>query len=778
MLGGQRIMDFNFINKMDADDILAELSDPAEYRGYLQTMSRFSSYSWRNIFLIYKQMPHASKLADYNTWKNQYKRKIKLGSTGIKINIPIEQEPIKRLVEKTDPVTGAAVLDENSKRIMEQIIIYPPVEFKQASMMDISHTEGNSVTLLAGDVISDKSLYEVFKDVLKIKENNISVWDAVKQIALERIENNDSDRYGFIINSVVYVVCLRFGINADADFNGLDRFLDTEMLETVCKHSDELIITIEDRFSVLCKERGLDPMTLPLAVEAEPQAEPKEVSTAEPQYSKELRTETIAGVEFSQYIVKPLTETETEISIPQAVTDITPPIPINTAIKQVKPAVPSEPPVLKYLPDVTVTINERNQYGYTRPELLPLSKDRALTLFRHDMTVYLLHKNNTEIMAHYLSDIENHGGIFGIAYGAWLNSREYIALASGNPEARLEAKFIYDGGDSFAVYQTEPGDSPAAYKSYEELELKGFDINRHQYTLVYTAPLPSSPSDTPAGLFMWVNAAQLDGYKSRGLAISDVLSIKKDEIINSYYANGRTFKELLSFMGEEGRNIGRRNITEVIENKSVSVVENSVQEAAVAPVIVQPPQTPPQNVQQIPPSVITETIPSAPPTAKSLPPALPEIKTEVFVCRLSAKEAAEHGSMDIYDLSRRMDIECAEAITQAIKAHNKGNSYDLTTPVNMLSKKYGKDRMKWVLSKHILSKPTGFTNDNFSWAKEYNEEENGRGDETPDFTIAIHYAILEAFVNEFRIILNKKPSFSERMKNAKKKSETYNNPNG
>jgi len=51
-------MDFNLLNKMDMSDILAELSDPADYRGYLQTMSRFSSYSWRNVFLIFKQIPH------------------------------------------------------------------------------------------------------------------------------------------------------------------------------------------------------------------------------------------------------------------------------------------------------------------------------------------------------------------------------------------------------------------------------------------------------------------------------------------------------------------------------------------------------------------------------------------------------------------------------------------------------------------------------------------------------------------------------------------------
>jgi hypothetical protein len=158
---------------------------------------------------------------------------------------------------------------------------------------------------------------------------------------------------------------------------------------------------------------------------------------------------------------------------------------------------------------------------------------------------------------------------------------------------------------------------------------------------------------------------------------------------------------------------------------------------------------------------------------------LPPIKTEVDVYRLSAQEAELHGAYDDYDLSRRMDIDCAEAISAAIKAHNKGdNSYDLTTPANALVKKYGKDRMKWVLAKHIRAKPTGFTNDNTSWADFCMEEKTGRGDEPSAFTISTHYAVLEAFVNEVRAILSKNPSFSERMKDARKKCEAHNNSNG
>ena len=78
-------MDFSILSKMDANEMLAELFNTAVYKGFLQVMSRFSSYSWRNIFLIYKQLPHASKLVDFDTWKEQYGRTVIRGSTSIKI---------------------------------------------------------------------------------------------------------------------------------------------------------------------------------------------------------------------------------------------------------------------------------------------------------------------------------------------------------------------------------------------------------------------------------------------------------------------------------------------------------------------------------------------------------------------------------------------------------------------------------------------------------------------------------------------------------------------
>jgi hypothetical protein len=245
-------------------------------------------------------------------------------------------------------------------------------------------------------------------------------------------------------------------------------------------------------------------------------------------------------------------------------------------------------------------------------------------------------------------------------------------------------------------------------------------------------------------------------------------------------------------MGEEGRKYGHRLEIEAAENaivvtaeQNVSTVQekqnneiiNSVKqehETVVVSITNETPQLQPQAEPLITPPIITEKSQS-----KKTPPALPEIRSEVPVYRFSAKEAVISGAIETHDFNRRMDIDCAETIDRAIQTHKKSdNSYDLTTPAVRLTKRYGKERMKWVLAQHIRAKPTGFSNDNFSWANVCMEEEPGNGDLPPTFTIHTHYAVLEAFTNEIRPILDQNPTFNERMKAAKKKSDAHNNSNG
>ena len=55
-----------------------------------------------------------------------------------------------------------------------------------------------------------------------------------------------------------------------------------------------------------------------------------------------------------------------------------------------------------------------NAYGYTDSNMLPLTKERALELMERDVSVYMLHTDNTEAMAFDAEDIRSFDGIFGV----------------------------------------------------------------------------------------------------------------------------------------------------------------------------------------------------------------------------------------------------------------------------------------------------------------------------------------------------------------------------
>ena len=183
-------------------------------------------------------------------------------------------------------------------------------------------------------------------------------------------------------------------------------------------------------------------------------------------------------------------------------------------------------------------------------------------------------------------------------------------------------------------------------------------------------------------------------------------------------------------------------------------------------------EVPPLQTNTPPPATVTST------EEPITPPDLPEDKASVDVYRLSATDAAKHGATEIYDLSRRIDIECATNISSGIQYFKDGNSYVLHTPAEILLSEYGKTRMMWVLSKHLLTKLERFSKDNQTWATTFLNEGTGYGDDVPTFTIKTHPAVLDAFVTELRKILDTPPSFSARMTDAKNRSVLWNNSSG
>ena len=80
-----------------AQDGAKKVFSTDEYREYLKFISGFHQYSVRNQLLIYLQNPHATFVAGYHTWKNQYHRQVNQHEKGIRILAGGEHKYEKRV---------------------------------------------------------------------------------------------------------------------------------------------------------------------------------------------------------------------------------------------------------------------------------------------------------------------------------------------------------------------------------------------------------------------------------------------------------------------------------------------------------------------------------------------------------------------------------------------------------------------------------------------------------------------------------------------------------
>jgi hypothetical protein len=94
---------------------------------YLTAMSRFHNYSFGNVLEIARQMPTATRIAGFWTWKN-LGRSVKAGSKGIRILAPIVG--VRR---KKDEEAEKDITKQNTRVLLG---------FRNAYVFDVSQTDG------------------------------------------------------------------------------------------------------------------------------------------------------------------------------------------------------------------------------------------------------------------------------------------------------------------------------------------------------------------------------------------------------------------------------------------------------------------------------------------------------------------------------------------------------------------------------------------------------------------------------------------------------------
>ena len=353
---------------------IKELFESQKYMEYLRTMSRFHSYSTNNIMLIHMQMPHASLVAGFNKWKDQFGRHVKKGERSIKIIAPT---PFKKKIEeiKRDPDTKAPVLDKDGKAILEEKEIQIPM-FKVVSVFDVSQTEGRPLPQLASDLRGNVQNYEIFMEALRrsspvpmtiaaIRDSADGFFSAdtqsitiragmsevqtvsaaVHEITHAKLHNYEKERLASAkgdetkeppkpkdrrteeveAESVSYSVCQYYGIETGENSFGYIASWSKgkelpelkASLDTINKTTSSLIRDIDMHFAEICKERGIDlsAQTKQATQEVtEPEKTAEEIVSAtepEKQVQEELTEETTPAAESEK--TTPEKQAETEI---------------------------------------------------------------------------------------------------------------------------------------------------------------------------------------------------------------------------------------------------------------------------------------------------------------------------------------------------------------------------------------------------------------------------------------------------------------------------------
>jgi len=119
------------------------------YRKYLETMSKFHNYSFRNNMLILLQNPAASYVAGYSAWQSKFGRQVLKGEKGIQI---VGYAPEKRgaIQEKKDqhgnPVLGAYGIPET------ELVVRTVPNFVPVYVYDVSQTYGKPLPKLTSEL--------------------------------------------------------------------------------------------------------------------------------------------------------------------------------------------------------------------------------------------------------------------------------------------------------------------------------------------------------------------------------------------------------------------------------------------------------------------------------------------------------------------------------------------------------------------------------------------------------------------------------------------------
>lgn len=489
---------------------LKELFESEKYKTYLSTMSKFHNYSFNNTLLIAMQKPEATLVAGYKAWQKNFERHVNKGEKAIRILAPAPYK-IKEERDKLDPVTGEMMFDENGMPQKEQVEVTIPA-FRAVSVFDVSQTDGKPIPELeAQELLSTVEGYEDFVQALmNVAPVPIGFEDIPgdskgyfhteeKRIAVQ--ENmSESQTLKTMVHEVAHFMLHNKEINRD------------DLIEEPAKDRNTKEVEAESVAYTVCQHFGID--------------------TSDYSFGYNLDTDEIIDVK-----AKIAEQIDNNLSV-------------------------MEQAEIDALPDPMIGLSEMREYGYTWNEMLPLTQEKALELFDHDLPVYLLHNDGSETTVDDRKQIMEHEGIFGIEKGDWENERKLRSMQAelSDNQINKEAQLLYSSSDKYGIYQLKhnPELDHLRFEGTESLKRMGitkdnFDVIKPEnYELIYVGELSElqeqTQGETLEAIYEQFNIAHPEDYRGHSLSVSDIVVLHQNGKNSAHFVDSFGFTRLPDFM--------------------------------------------------------------------------------------------------------------------------------------------------------------------------------------------------------------------------------------
>ena len=204
------------------------------------------------------------------------------------------------------------------------------------------------------------------------------------------------------------------------------------------------------------------------------------------------------------------------------------------------------------VPDDSLTLD-----GLTEDsDLLPLFREQAVILLERDMTVYMVEAGKDPAMVFEPDDIMElpEGMMLAVPREEWEQSPEFRREGLGRMQHQEEREraFLDHSADCFAIYQVKDDDAlrDIRFESLDWLRSKGRTVERGNYDLVYTAPLPAADSVEAALDQLWYqfNNEHPADFQHPSMSVSDIIALNRGGVVTCHYCDSFGFAQLTDFL--------------------------------------------------------------------------------------------------------------------------------------------------------------------------------------------------------------------------------------